>query len=270
MTNEVMKKLLVDAMDRMGMTDNELRAGTAAIIGGESGFQVVPEASYSGTSNTRIRGIFGAVRNLSDADLSALKADERNFFNFVYGPDTPAGRQVGNTKPEDGFNFRGRGLIQLTGRGNYRHYGGLIGRPDLMEHPELANEPDVAVAIVVVYMKDRYKGGGFEAMKRAVGNPVASTEQRKNELFAKYLAEGTFQFSGAAPNSIPAIRKGDSGPQVSEAQTWLVARGYFVGPRGVDGDFGNATEKAIMAFQRDHGLPVSGILDNATEDQLRV
>jgi len=269
MSNETMKKLLIDAMDKGGMTDNELRAGTAAIIGGESAFQVIPEASYRNTSNTRIRSIFGSTKNLNETELSNLKIDEEKFFNFVYGPTTNAGKQLGNSKTDDGFMYRGRGLIQLTGRSNYIHYGNLIGRPDLVNRPELANEPEFAVAIVVAYMRDRYKGGGFEGMKRAVGNPVTSTEQKKNELFAKYRAEGTFDFGGIPSNNLPALRKGDSGPQVSEAQTWLIAKGYFVGPTGVDGDFGNATEKAIKAFQLNEGLPDTGILDDETEEKLR-
>jgi putative chitinase len=270
MSDAAMQKRLVAAMDQAGMTDNELRAGTAAIIGGESGFFSVAEASYRNTSNTRIRSIFSSTRPLSEGALTALKQNEEKFFNFVYGPATPAGRQLGNKAEGDGFLYRGRGLIQLTGRGNYARYGQLIGRPDLLTRPDTANDPDVAVAIVVAYMQDRYQGGGFESMKRAVGHAVASTEQKKNELFAKYRAEGTFDFRGSPAGDMVTLRKGDFGPRVSEVQTWLIAKGFFVGPLGVDGDFGNATEHAIKAFQAEEGLHVTGIVDDETEERLRV
>lgn len=49
--------------------------------------------------------------------------------------------------------------------------------------------------------------------------------------------------------------------QVEKIQTRLRALGYSeVG--AIDGDFGNATEAAIMIFRRDNGLPVSGRIDN--------
>jgi predicted chitinase len=40
-----------------------------------------------------------------------------------YEPSQPEGRKVGNTQPGDGLRFKGRGVIQLTGRSNYENYG---------------------------------------------------------------------------------------------------------------------------------------------------
>lgn len=189
------------ALDRLAVTDPEIRAGIAAVAVGESGMRPRTEAGWSGTANARIRAVFGArVAGMDDTALNRLKADDRLFFEAVYGGDWGR-RNLGNTRPGDGFAFRGRGLIQITGRGNYARCGEHVG-VDLLAAPDLANDPTVAAEIAVAYVKDRYKGGGWEAIKRAVGNAVASTETAKDAAFAKFSAEGTFAVVWAASHAV--------------------------------------------------------------------
>ena len=50
--------------------------------------------------------------------------------------------------------------------------------------------------------------------------------------------------------SLPTLRKGDKGEVVRSAQLLLNGRGASCGIWGADGDFGNGTEAAVLAFQR--------------------
>lgn len=66
----------------------------------------------------------------------------------------------------------------------------------------------------------------------------------------------------------PTLRRGDKGSYVTLAQTMLNNKGYDLGPYGVDGDFGSATERAVKQFQQDHGLKADGVIGPLTWEKL--
>ena len=91
--------------------------------------------------------------------------------NSVYG------NRMGNGPAEsgDGFRYRGRGLIQITGTNNYRTYGGKAG-VDIYNNADMANDPTVATKIAVAYLKSKsvtWTSTDFNALgtefKKAVG-----------------------------------------------------------------------------------------------------
>lgn len=67
------------------------------------------------------------------------------------------------------------------------------------------------------------------------------------------------------------LNKGDSGRHVKELQKDLIKAGYgkYMEPYGADGQYGNATEKAVREFQKDHGLKVDGIAGPKTLGKLK-
>lgn len=64
-------------------------------------------------------------------------------------------RDLGNTGPTDGFDYRGRGFIQLTGRHNYEKYGKLLIPPIDLEHsPDLADDSAIAADLLCLFLED--------------------------------------------------------------------------------------------------------------------
>ena len=64
-----------------------------------------------------------------------------------YEAGTPIGRRLGNILPGEGYLYRGRGYVQLTGRDNYIRAGAELGVL-LAQSPDIALLPDIAARIL--------------------------------------------------------------------------------------------------------------------------
>jgi putative chitinase len=82
------------------------------------------------------------------ADARPYARNPEALANKVYG-----GR-MGNVEPGDGWRFRGRAPIQITGRANYAFVGDLMGQ-DLTVMPELLEQPRFALEACVLWWEDR-------------------------------------------------------------------------------------------------------------------
>lgn len=72
---------------------------------------------------------------------------------YASGKEYEGRHDLGNTHPGDGVRFKGRGLIQLTGRSNYAKYGKELG-VDLAANPDLAAQFPYAVLSAALYWHD--------------------------------------------------------------------------------------------------------------------
>ncbi len=98
---------------------------------------------------------------------------------------------LGNTQPGDGARYKGRGVFQLTGRANYTTYGAALGL-DLVNNPDIAAQPEIAVKIACEYWKRTTRNGvsmnqladadNLEAITRRINGGVNGLEDRQLKL----------------------------------------------------------------------------------------
>ena len=89
---------------------------------------------------------------------------------------------LGNTEPGDGYNYRGRGLLQTTGRHNYTVTGEALDQP-LVEHPELLGTPELASRSAAWFWKthglnELADAGDFEHITRRINGGMNGYSDR--------------------------------------------------------------------------------------------
>lgn len=202
------QKAMVSGLVSEGASEPVATAITSVTEKESKGKHDAVEKSYESSSPDRIREIFSRARGLSDAEINRLKAKPEEFFEFVYG-----GR-MGNNEPGDGYKFRGRGLIQLTGKDNYADASlAVFGDDTLIQNPDLiVKNPEVAAQVANWYLMSR----GLEQYIPAdtLSNPNPSEQEIQQILDATYAI-----VAGVSPDEVqgrPLYQQG-----MGKMQTWL-------------------------------------------------
>ena len=219
--------------------------------------------SYSINTRLRIAHFIGQTCHES--------AGFRTTEEFASGADYEGRADLGNDRPGDGVRYKGRGLLQLTGRANYRSIGKILGI-DLENDPELAAEPVLSLKIACEFWKrksinDPCDADNLVEVTRRINGGKNGIEDRRT-LTARAKAavarlEG-FVLTGEAPpaSGRQVLRRGSKGDAVGELQRLLQKAGFAV---AIDDDFGPGTEVAVSTFQKRQGMsPVDGIVGKAT------
>jgi len=149
------------------------------ILKESQGKPIVENLNYSTTPLPRVRNIFGnRVSKFNDAELKNLTRNITEFADTIYGLKSgQLGKSLGNTVAGDGYKFRGRGYIQITGRKNYEECGKALNK-DFINNPDSINNPENAADAAVWFLKR-----GFPSIKRSTGidpnNPPSQAEANR-------------------------------------------------------------------------------------------
>jgi putative chitinase len=256
-------------------------ASQAKIIAEAGAVLAATLESYDITSRLRIAHFLGQTCEES--------AGYRTTEEFASGREYEGRQDLGNTHKGDGPRYKGRGLLQLTGRANYADYGKALG-VDLVNNPTLAAQPALSLKIACEYWKrhdinadcdrddaqavTRKVNGGLNGLS----DRIAFTQKAKTAVArlqavqlsgaasggaaAPGAASGGAAAAGAATGQTrPVLARGSQGDAVVQLQNLLRDENFAV---AVDGDFGPGTEVAATRFQSENGLTADGIVGPQT------
>lgn len=214
--------------------------------------------SYAINTKLRIAHFMGQVTH----ECAGFRTTEE----FASGAAYEGRADLGNVHPGDGKRYKGRGLLQLTGRDNYRRIGKIL-KIDLEDEPLLAGDPVISLRIACEYWKGRKINSPADdddllEVTRRVNGGLNGLDDRSTYLKkAKTALAGMDAITLGAQAGSPVLRRGSWDMAVGELQKLLRAKGYTL---AIDNEFGAATELAVTLFQKSAGLPADGIVGQET------
>jgi putative chitinase len=102
----------------------------------------------------------------------------RAHFKSAFGEEYASGKlyegrvDLGNTQPGDGVRYKGRGLLQTTGRANYQKLSDALG-VDFVSNPEWVAEPDYSCQAACYYwqshgLNELADAGAFKTITKRI------------------------------------------------------------------------------------------------------
>lgn len=119
--------------------------------------------------------------------------NQKNIANWAYSPDSLKGKELGNTQENDGWDFRGKGVIQLTGRSAYEYANTYTKKEgaDIITHSDLvATDISIAVLSSMAFWKwkkisDLTDGNSnTKSVSLKVGSDIDGSHDKKQKAFS--------------------------------------------------------------------------------------
>lgn len=223
---------VADVFAKSGISTPLRIAHFMAQISHESDGGRITEENMNYTTAARIAAVWPSRFSVDSAAPYIRNA--KALANKVYN-----GRMGNRQNTDDGYNYRGRGLLQITGRESYHRIGSLTALP-LEDQPELAYQPDHALEVAAAEFvslgclpfcdKDN-----IVAVTKRVNGGVIGLDSRK-AWYAKWkLAIPGF------PGSLPAAA------ELSEIDTPMPRTADVAKPVAAQADTGTKIGRATIA-----------------------
>lgn len=121
------------------------------------GFSQMEEGKYSADTVWKLRGKELEKQGVTKEELQKAEKEKGkdSMYEYMYADKyRSGGSKMGNVNEGDAAKFKGRGMVQLTGRANYEKASKELG-VDLVNNPELiTQDPEVNAKVTAWYMKN--------------------------------------------------------------------------------------------------------------------
>ena len=271
--------IAVDLFPKYNLNTVNRIAGFMAQAGHESGDFKVTQENLNYSEQNLLKTF---PRYFTKATAKQYARKPEDIANHVYNDDNRTSK-LGNTEPGDGWKFRGRGLIQVTGRWNYDKFGKSIGKT-AEEASVYMETKRGAMESALWYWSSRNINGFADAddikgMSKAVnGGDIGLVDRIQRYGKNKVAIDALESYPTPINDQITdSVTQAPSTTQIPDSVTTNIQRGskgdvvrsvQKALKISVDGIYGITTEAAVRSWQRTNRHIVTGKLDSIQIKQL--
>jgi putative chitinase len=250
---------LNEMLPKYGITTDKRIAGFISQCAHESADFKLLEENLNYKEATLLR-VFPRYFGPGKENAAEYAGKPEKIANYVYmDKNRSKGGALGNTEPNDGWVFRGKGLKQVTGRSNTTAFGKTI-RMTAEQAAEYLLTKKGALESALWFWGSRNlnevadTGDVVKLTKIINGGDIGLADRQAR--YAKAMAALGGKIDAAAPAAASAasggtLRRGSKGDDVKKMQAKLGL--------AADGDFGPGTEAALKKWQAANGLAADGV-----------
>ena len=179
---------LSKVLEDYGINRNSLRlCHFMAQIGHGCGLFTLRRENLNYKTTKQLLKIFGVGNHsakITAAEAKSLIGEPKKLAERVYGlENSKKAKELGNTKPGDGYKFRGAGFLQITGRDSYTRHGAAIG-VDLTDDADLAADAKNSLFLACEEWREKKcnklaDSDNLRALTKAVNGGINGLKERR-------------------------------------------------------------------------------------------